>query len=197
MKLSSTETFLKAALEKHATIQRKPQNQTRWHWLLLILFGLLVFGTLFQQLLIIGVITLLVAIIKGPVLAFWGVLYSTVLAFFPPLGLILSLLFFVLNLGAVLKSWRITFVSGYFYLLPFLLPILKQHLFAGSTVQSALLMGISILGFHFLLEWLYQNNSLSRVLTWRIVCVPYDLLLLILPKRFFPMKKTFRKIKKK
>ena len=43
------ENFLKP-LSKNVTIERKQQNQTIWHWLLLILFGLLTFGSLTQQL---------------------------------------------------------------------------------------------------------------------------------------------------
>ena len=39
------ENFLKTSIQKNVTIERKQQNQTIWHWLLLILFGLLTFDT--------------------------------------------------------------------------------------------------------------------------------------------------------
>ena len=48
------ENFLKTSIQKNVTIERKQQNQTIWHWLLLILFGLLTFGSLTQQLLLIA-----------------------------------------------------------------------------------------------------------------------------------------------
>ena len=62
------ENFLKTSIQKNVTIERKQQNQTIWHWLLLILFGLLTFGSLTQQLLLIGLFTLIAAIVKGPLI---------------------------------------------------------------------------------------------------------------------------------
>ncbi|MGC3150452.1 hypothetical protein ACPTIX_13290, partial [Enterococcus faecalis] len=70
------ENFLKTSIQKNVTIERKQQNQTIWHWQLLILFGLLTFGSLTQQLLLIGLVTLIAAIVKGPLMLVWGTIYS-------------------------------------------------------------------------------------------------------------------------
>lgn len=73
------ENFLKTSIQKNVTIERKQQNQTIWHWLLLILFGLLTFGSLTQQLLLIGLFTLIAAIVKGPLMLVWGTIYLSLI----------------------------------------------------------------------------------------------------------------------
>lgn len=184
----NVEQFLKSTLEKNVSIQRKQQNQTIWHWLLLVLFGLLAFGTLTQQLLFIGLFMILAAIVNGPLMILWGIIYSALVAFFPPLGLVISLVFFLINLGTVAKSWRLSLTSAYFYLVPLALSTLRHFWTTPPTYVFAIATGISLLGLHFLLEWLYNNNSLSRTITWRVICVPYSLLLLVIPNRFLHSK---------
>jgi uncharacterized phage infection (PIP) family protein YhgE len=178
------ESFLKATLQKNVTIQRKPQNQTIWHWLLLLIFACLVFGSPMQQIVLIGLFTIISAVVKGPLTMLWGVIYSALITIFPPIGLILALVFFLLNLGTVMKSWRISLTSAYFYLVPIAITILKQGGYITGAYALPILTAISVVGLHFLLEWLYRNDSLSRILIWRVINVPYSLLLLLIPNRF-------------
>nr|WP_242596655.1 hypothetical protein [Enterococcus plantarum] len=110
--------FLKSTIQENVSIQRKPQVNTIWHWLLLILFGLLAYGTMTQQFLLIAIFIAIAAVVKGPLMLLWGAIYSVLIAFFPPLGLVLSLVFFLINLGTIAKSWRISLTSAYFYLVP-------------------------------------------------------------------------------
>lgn len=121
---------------------------------------------------------------KRSVNAFMGAIYSALIAFFPPLGIVLSILFFLLNLGTIAKSWRISLTSAYFYLVPLLGGILRSISKNEPNYVVWLFVGFSLLGLHFLLNWLYKNNSLSRTLTWSIICVPYAIVIMFLPTRF-------------
>lgn len=186
--------FLKSAIRKNVTIQRKPQVNTLWHWLLLILFGLLAYGTMTQQVLLIALFIAIAAIAKGPLMMLWAAVYSMLIAFFPPLGILLSILFFLVNLGTVAKSWRISLTSAYFYFVPLIGAIVRIVVNNEPDYLVLLFVVASMIGLHFLLNWLYQNNSLSRSLTWTIISVPYAILIMILPARFHRMK-TNKKLK--
>ncbi|MEI5994724.1 hypothetical protein [Candidatus Enterococcus mansonii] len=176
--------FLKSAIKKNVTIQRKPQVNTIWHWVLLVLFGLLAYGTMAQQFLLIGIFVFIAAIVKGPLMLLWGAVYSALIAFFPPIGIVLSIIFFLINLGTVAKSWRISLTSAYFYLVPLVGGILRAVMKNEPAYAVFIFVSLSIIGLHFLLHWLYQNNSLSRSLAWSIISVPYSLLIILLPTRF-------------
>ena len=182
--------FLKTTIRKNVTIDRKPQVNTIWHWVLLILFGLLAYGSMTQQLLLIAIFVVIAAIVKGPLMLLWGAVYSALLAFFPPLGLLLSIVFFLINLGTVAKSWRISLTSAYFYLVPLVGSILRAIIKNEPTYTVLIFVAFSILGLHFLLHWLYKNNSLSRSLTWSIISVPYAIMIMLLPTRFHRLKST-------
>ena len=188
--------FLKSTIQKNVTIQRKPQGNTVWHWLLLILFGLLAYGTMTQQIFLIALFMAIAAIVKGPLMILWGTIYSVLVAFFPPLGIALSVLFFLLNLGTVVKSWRISLTSTYFYLVPLIGSIGRTILKNEPDYAVMLFVIISVLGLHFLLHWLYKNNSLSRTLAWSIVSVPYALLVMLLPTRFKRIKTAKKTIRR-
>jgi hypothetical protein len=188
--------FLKSTIQKNVTIQRKPQVNTIWHWVLLILFGLLAYGTMTQQFLLIAVFVVIAAVVKGPLMILWGTIYSILVAFFPPLGIVLSILFFLLNLGTVAKSWRISLTSAYFYFVPLLGSTSRAILKNEPDYAVMLFVIVSILGLHFLLNWLYKNNSLSRTLAWSIVSAPYALLVLLLPTRFRRIKTARKTIKR-
>ncbi|MGX7244156.1 hypothetical protein ACWOC1_04845 [Enterococcus quebecensis] len=176
--------FLKTTLQKNVRIQRKPQVNTIWHWVLLILFGLLAYGTMTQQFLLIALFVAIAAIVKGPMMLLWGAIYSALIAFFPPIGIVLSIAFFLINLGTVVKSWRISLTSAYFYLVPLLGGIFRAVIKNEPNYAVLIFVAFSILGLHFLLNWLYKNNSLSRTLAWSIVSVPYAILIMLLPTRF-------------
>ncbi|WP_086314076.1 hypothetical protein A5821_001648 [Enterococcus sp. 7F3_DIV0205] len=180
--------FLKSTIRENVTIQRKPQVNTVWHWLLLILFGLLAYGTMTQQFLLIAVFIVLAAIVKGPMMLLWGAIYSALLAFFPPLGILLSIVFFIINLGTVAKSWRISLTGAYFYLVPLIGGIIRVVVKNETDYAVLAFVAVSIVGLHFLLNWLYKNNSLSRTLTWSIISVPFSLLIMLLPTRFRRLK---------
>ncbi|MBO0470701.1 hypothetical protein JZO66_09090 [Enterococcus sp. DIV0242_7C1] len=188
--------FLKSTIQKNVTVQKKTQGNTVWHWLLLILFGLLAYGTMTQQIFLIALFMAIAAIVKGPLMILWGTIYSVLVAFFPPLGIALSVLFFLLNLGTVVKSWRISLTSAYFYLVPLIGSIGRTILKNEPDYAVMLFVIISVLGLHFLLHWLYKNNSLSRTLAWSIVSVPYALLVMLLPTRFKRIKTAKKTIRR-
>ncbi|WP_430607302.1 hypothetical protein IGJ55_000695 [Enterococcus sp. AZ170] len=180
--------FLKSTIQKNVTIQRKPQVNTVWHWLLLILFGLLAYGTMTQQFLLIALFIVIAAIVKGPLMILWGAIYATLVAFFPPLGIVLSIVFFLINLETIAKSWRISLTSAYFYLVPLIGSIFRFAIKNESSYAVLTFVALGILGLHFLLNWLYKYNSLSRTLAWSIISVPYAILIMLLPARFHKFK---------
>ena len=81
-------------------LQQKPiaKDQTATffsHWFLLILFSLVTVATFTQQLLFLLFVFVIAALVKGPGMILWGVVYSFLVTLFPPLGLLLSTLFFL------------------------------------------------------------------------------------------------------
>ena len=78
----------------------------------------------------------------------WGTIYSALVALFPPFALVLSLLF-IINLDTVMKSWRITLTSAYFYLIPLGFSLLKTTDWVSTPYFLTGLALLSILGLHF------------------------------------------------
>lgn len=188
---SSSDLF-KSMIAHKVITHRKEQTQTTWHWLLLILFAMLTYASLFQQLLLIVLLIAMTAVVKGPLMLLWGSIYSALIAFFPPFALLLSILFFFLNIGAVTKNWRITLVGIYFYCYPLFARGAQSLLQIDSRWLTMLLLGIGITGCHFLLEWLYQQQYISRSLAGAIVSMPHTLFVLFLPSKFRRLRKVKR-----
>lgn len=174
-----------ASLLSNYRRQSKPDQQnTIWHWGALFLFACLTVASPVQQLLILLVFVGFSAIIKGPLMILWGVLYSFLVSLFPPFALALSLLFFLLQIGDLAKTWRVFLVGGFFYLYPLTTMLLHQFIFNDLQwfLLAALLIGLTVL--HFLLKWLYKEQALSRSVALFLFSLPYDFLLLLLPRSF-------------
>lgn len=74
--------------------QRYPDKEplsSFWHWATLALFAILCIATIKQQLLLIGLLILIAALIKGPGLLLFGALYSLLVSLFPPIGVVLRM----------------------------------------------------------------------------------------------------------
>ncbi|MCB5952078.1 hypothetical protein LI951_08375 [Enterococcus sp. BWT-B8] len=190
MKQSDTSNLFKSMIAQKATANRKDQTQTLWHWILLILFAMLTYASMFQQILLIVLLIGVTAVVKGPLMLLWGSIYSALVAFFPPITMLLSILFFVLNIGAAAKNWRITLVGFFFYLYPLLARLSQSLLDINSRWITLLLLTIGITGFHFLLKWLYQQYFTSHSLMVTIVSMPHTLFVLFLPSKIPGLKKT-------
>lgn len=186
----SASDLFKSHIQQKVSSTRKEQTQTIWHWSLLILFSMLTYAGINQQLLLIVILIGLTAIIKGPLMILWGSIYSAMIAFFPPIALLLSLLFFILNLDAAVKSWRVTVVGIFFYSYPFLGRFLLSLTSIDSRWLALILLSVGITAFHFLLKWLYQYGFISRPLLWAIVSMPHTLFFLFLPKKIRGLKKA-------
>ncbi|MGX7126173.1 hypothetical protein [Enterococcus viikkiensis] len=160
-----------------------------WHWGILILFSLLCIATIKQQLLTIGLLMILAALIKGPGLLLFGALYSFLVSLFPPIGILLSALFFLLNLRLLTKSWRVNLVTSLFYLYPLGLSLLRYftHWEAFWQIGLQLLPGLLLL--HVVLIQVYYFHPSVRQVAWTVLATPFELLSLILPKR---LKRPFR-----
>ncbi|MGM0123358.1 hypothetical protein IGI37_000724 [Enterococcus sp. AZ194] len=162
----------------------KAQQNTIWHWGALFLFACLVVASPIQQLLIVLVFVTCSAIIKGPFMIILGTLYAFLVGLFPPIALAISFLFFILQIGELVKTWRVYLVGSFFYLYPLLTMFLRQFFFAQTQwfLFAALLLGLTAC--HFLLNWLYKERALSRSVALFLFGLPYDFLLLLLPHSF-------------
>ena len=160
-----------------------------WHWATLALFAILCIATIKQQLLLIGILMLVAALIKGPGILLFGLIYSFLVSLFPPIGIVLSALFFLFNIRLLTKSWRVNIVTSLFYLYPLGLSLLRYftHWDAAWQIGLQLLPGLLLL--HFVLMQVYYFHPSARQVAWTVLATPFELISLVLPKRF---KKPFR-----
>ncbi|WP_159722602.1 hypothetical protein [Enterococcus sp. CSURQ0835] len=155
-----------------------------WHWALLGIFGLLTFATVKEQFLLIGLLIAATALVKGPGMILWGAAYSFLVSLFPPLGIVLSAVFFLLNIRLLTKSWRVNLAASWFYLYPFAMSAVKYFTHWNAPWQTALLLLPGLLILHFTLAKLYQLYPVARQVAWTILAIPFELLAALLPKRF-------------
>lgn len=172
--------------------QRYPDKEplsSFWHWATLALFAILCIATIKQQLLLIGILMLVAALIKGPGILLFGLIYSFLVSLFPPIGIVLSALFFLFNIRLLTKSWRVNIVTSLFYLYPLGLSLLRYftHWEAAWQIGLQLLPGLLLL--HFVLIQVYYFHPSARQVAWTVLATPFELISLVLPKRF---KKPFR-----
>lgn len=160
-----------------------------WHWTSLILFSLLCVATIKQQLLMIGLLLISAALIKGPGLLVFGALYSFLVSLFPPIGIVLSAIFFLFNLRLLTKSWRVNLVTSLFYLYPLDLSLLRYFTHWNAFWQIGLQLLPGLLLLHFVLIQVYSFHPNARQVTWTVLATPFELFSLILPKR---LKRPFR-----
>ncbi|KAF1298857.1 hypothetical protein BAU15_14340 [Enterococcus sp. JM4C] len=164
--------------------QSTQQKNTIWHWATLFLFACLVVASPIQQLLILLGFVAFSAIIKGPLMILWGTLYAFLIGLFPPLALAISLLFLLLQIGDFVKTWRVYLVGGFFYLYPLVTMLLHQFVFPDAQWFLLVALTSGLTGLHFLLNWLYKESVLSRSMAFFLLGLPYDFLLLLLPRSF-------------
>lgn len=186
----SASDLFKSLIQQKVSPPRKEQTQTIWHWSLLILFSLLTYASLTQQLLLVVLLIGITALIKGPLMLLWGSIYSAVIAFFPPLAVILSLVFLLLNIEAVVKNWRITITGLFFYVYPLVGRLILSFTELEPRWLLLLWLTVGIISFHFLLKWLYRQNFGSRMLLWSIVSMPHSFFVLFLPKKLGRFRKN-------
>lgn len=169
----------------------KNQANTFSHWFLLALFGGLTIASFSQQLLLIVAFILVAALVKGPAMILYGVIYTFLVGLFPPLGIVLSALFFFIHLYQITRNWRFGLAAGFFYLYPVTLVALRQFAFFDRGWLMILLTGIGLLVLHFLFQKVYWEQPSSKGLAWSILSLPYDCLSALIPVKRKPKK--FRK----
>lgn len=172
--------------------QRYPDREplsSIWHWIVLGFFSILCIATIKQQLLLIGILILIAALIKGPGLLVFGAIYSLLVSLFPPIGIVLSALFFLFNIRLLTKSWRVNLVTSLFYLYPLGLSLLRYFTQWNAHWQIGLELLPGLLLLHFVLMQVYYFHPSARQVAWTVLATPFELISLVLPKRF---KKPFR-----
>ncbi|MGX7196914.1 hypothetical protein [Enterococcus olivae] len=171
----------------------KNQTHTLTHWLLLLVFGLLTVASFSQQLFLLLAFTLIAALVKGPGMNLFGLCYSFLVGLFPPLGILLSALFFLLSLYQLTRNWRFGLAGVFFYLYPLSLKLLQFSPFDQRWVLL-LAMFVGLILLHLLFLNIYQEQPSSKALAWSLISLPYDCLLLLIPTKRIG-KKRFRKRK--
>ena len=129
------------------------------------------------------------------------ILYSAVYLFlsglFPPLGIILSAILFVLSLLELKRNWQLNLMAFFFY--PFVTSLLVKltTLDPFWLKNGGLLLGL--IGLHFILQKFYRQGFTSLSLLWFLITTPYEMLLFIIPKKNNRLRqnssKKLRKIK--
>ncbi|MFV0560122.1 MAG: hypothetical protein ACK5NA_05350 [Enterococcus sp.] len=179
MKLSS---FRGKETLNHLQLSNKNRTTSLWHWSALFLFGVLILTTPTKHLLVLALLIGIVALIKGPGMLLLGMIYSFFVGMFPFLGVVLSLLFFIINIRTLSKNWRINFVGAFYFLYPLSLMI-AQHFFTFNRVSLVIALTFGLITLHILLTRLYQTYGTSQRIIWYIWTIPYELLLLLIPTR--------------
>lgn len=197
MDFHSVDPKIAAFLKKRMAhfVPQKESQQSRWHWLLLVLFGWMTIATFPQQLLLLVGFLLIVTLIKGPGMMVWGIIYSFLVSLFPPIGLVLSLILLLLNMQTLVKNWRVSIVGGFFYGYPISIMLLRHftHWDNNWFFSISLLFGLLI--FHYLLMNIYTRYGNSRMIFWYILCIPFSIVAALLPtkmKQRIKLKKVGR-----
>lgn len=161
----------------------KEQTLTWGHFLLLALFGLLIKFSFTGQLLLIFALIGIAAVIRGPLMILYSAVYLFLSGLFPPLGIILSAILFVLSLLELKRNWQLNLMAFFFYAFPFVTSLLVKltTLDPFWLKNGGLLLGL--IGLHFILQKFYRQGFTSLSLLWFLITTPYEMLLFIIPKK--------------
>ncbi|WP_430611437.1 hypothetical protein [Enterococcus sp. DIV0876] len=181
-------------LKLQQQVPQTNQINTLSHWLIIGSFALITVASFTHQLLFLFVLLMIAALIKGPGMILWGVLYSFLVSLFPPLGLLLSALFFLLTIRQLTKNMTFVLSALYFYTFPFVVTALHhfttwndQWLFYGG-------IGVALISGHLILKQNYRFAS-SRGVAWALITVPYDCIMALVPKKHKGRLFKFSKVK--
>ncbi len=164
-------------------ISDKNQVNTLTHWLLLVGFGGLTLASFPQQLLILLTLVGVTALVKGPGMLLFGLLYSFLVSLFPPLGIFLSALFFLLSLYQLTRNWRFGLAASFFYLYPMMIVAFRQFAYFDHTGWLVAFSAFGLIALHFLFRSVYVSQPSSKALAWSLISLPYDCLVFLLPSR--------------
>lgn len=170
--------------EQITTNWSKDQVYSFNHWLAVLIFSATTFLA-FQNIL---------ALIAGYVLFFlitalprvykmfiFFIITSILTAIFPPLGIVLTISFFIFRIGYIIENWRAILAGILVYAYPFGLSLFISDFYYISlrvALSTAIIVGV---GFHFLLIWLYRNKYSTKNALGAMGSAPILILMLILP----------------
>lgn len=154
------------------------------HWSLFILFGLLCIVPFWGKGLILLALLGLVALINGPMLFVFGMIYTALFSLFPPLALLFSLILLIRETFFFVRNWRFGLLASYFYGMPVLFTLLLTHSPYPIIVTKLILLCLSLLILYALSALVYTRSFNSHGLLWNVISIPYDVLLFLIPKRF-------------
>lgn len=154
------------------------------HWGIVIAMAGLAAADFHWQVIIIASLIGITALFRGPGILLAGTLYAAVVSLFPPLGILLTALFFFLSLWQLQKTWRFYLFASAYFAYPFLLSLLEAlgWLAPRWGLYAGVLIGI--IWVHWVASRLYQTGCDSRSLALALFTAPFEAMMLLLPKRF-------------
>ncbi|MGX7175088.1 hypothetical protein [Enterococcus saigonensis] len=161
----------------------KDQIVTWGHFAILALFGLMLKFSFTGQLLLIFIFITFAAVVKGPMMILYSSIYLFLTSLFPPIGIILSALLFVLSLLELKRNWQLNLTAFFFYGVPLLSTLLLKFSSSDPFWLKNVLLLIGVIAFHFILQKFYRKGFTSLSLLWFLIAMPYELLLFIIPKK--------------
>ena len=126
---------------------------------------------------------MIVALLKGPGMIFLGTIYAFLVGLFPPIGIVLSAIFFLLNLGTLAKNWRLSLTGFFFYGYPIAAMFLRVWRNWDNIWFLTGSLAIGLLVLHLLLTKIYQRYGIGRTIFWYLFSLPFVFLTALLPKR--------------
>jgi hypothetical protein len=113
---------------------------------------------------------------------FFFIITSIVTAIFPPLGIVLTILFFIFRIGYIIQNWRGILAGILVYAYPFVLGLSIADSYYRYNPRVVLVTSlIAGIAFHFLLLWLYRNKYSTKNALGAMGSAPLLILMLILP----------------
>lgn len=162
--------------------ERGPQSKS--HWLMVGLFGLLLYVPLWGQLVVLLGLALVMGIVQGPGLLLWGTLTAFLIAWFPPLALVFTIITMVVALLRLRTDATLFAVSSIYYGLPLILGTWRAfHPIATWLILLIVAAGMFLAHFALL-------RLPSRQFCWYLLERPFVIVTLFLPKR---LKARWRK----
>ena len=177
--------LIKQLRTRFKTPQTKQEVRTSAsYWCLFGLFTLLCLTSLWGKLVVILAFLAIAALVNGPLVFLFGLIYTALFSLFPPLAFLFSLILLIRECFFFVRNWRFGVFATYFYVMPFLFTwLLHQSTYPASVTKWSLLL-ISLGLFYGLSELVYTRSKNSLGLLWSVISLPYDTVLFVIPKRF-------------
>lgn len=162
----------------------KEQLYSTEHWLSLLAFALITFfsfGNVFISLLGYLIFFVVTAISHVFNILVFAAITALITYLFPPVGAVLSVIFFISKISYIFENWRALLAGIIFYIYPFFLVSINSNLYYPSLEYILFITIFTTVIFNFLLVWLYHNKYSTKNALETMGAAPVFVFMLILP----------------